>query len=230
MPVTLALVLAVSAGEILAGHRRRGRWLLGAYGIALGLAILTRYAWTMPGLAREGARPIAPLADPWRLDTALRVALALSLLVTRAASGAALACAVAALVATALVARRGARAASRGSASGDTRWPSPRCRWPASPPSARAGLARRKLRGLSDADHAAGQPAAGIAGGLRLQVVGLVVDDHARPTTVLRASSAMPRVDVTPAWPRRPRPPRCSRGRPRAGSRPWGAPWGSPSG
>lgn len=103
VPVTLALVLAAAAGETFAGHRRRGRWLLGAYGIAFGLAILTQYAWTIPALAREGGSSIAPIADPWRLDTALRAALAASLLVTRAAAGAALRTQVAALVAAVLV-------------------------------------------------------------------------------------------------------------------------------
>ena len=103
IPVTLALVLAAAAGETLAGHRRRGRWLLGAYGIALGLAILTQYAWTIPALAREGGSSLAPIADPWRLDTALLAALAASLLVTRAAAGAALRAQVAALAAAALV-------------------------------------------------------------------------------------------------------------------------------
>jgi hypothetical protein len=103
VPVTLALVLAVSAGEVLAGHRRRGRWLLGAYGIALALALPTRYAWAMPGLARDAGAADAALADPWRLDTALRAVLALSLLVTRAASGAALRVQVAALGGVALL-------------------------------------------------------------------------------------------------------------------------------
>ena len=54
IPVTLALVLAAAAAETIAGHRRRGRWLLGAYGIALVLVILTRYAWWIPALARAG--------------------------------------------------------------------------------------------------------------------------------------------------------------------------------
>ena len=103
IPVTLALVLAAAAGETLAGHRRRGRWLLGAYGIALGLAIVTQYAWTIPALAREGGSSFAPIADPWRLDTALLAALAASLLVTRAAAGAALRTQVAALVAAVVV-------------------------------------------------------------------------------------------------------------------------------
>jgi hypothetical protein len=113
IPVTLALVLAVVVGETVAGHRRRGRWLLGAYGIALGLVILTQYAWSVPALAREGASPlaalghppagIAPLAVLWRPDTALRVALAASLLVTRAAGGASLRAHIAALAAAVLV-------------------------------------------------------------------------------------------------------------------------------
>jgi hypothetical protein len=103
IPVTLALVLAVAAGETFAGHRRRGRWLLGAYGIALGLAILTQYAWLVPALAREPAAGSAPLAALWRVDTVVCVALAASLLVTRAASGAPLRAHVAALVAGVLV-------------------------------------------------------------------------------------------------------------------------------
>ena len=113
IPVTLALVLAAAAGETFAGHRRRGRWLLGAYGIALGLAILTQHAWSIAALAREVGSPLATLGPPsagiasiaalWRLDTVLRVALAASLLVTRAAAGAALRAQVAALVAAALV-------------------------------------------------------------------------------------------------------------------------------
>ena len=113
IPVTLALVLAATAGETFAGHRRRGRWLLGAYGIALGLVILTRYAWWIPALVREGGSPLAALGPPsegiatsavlWRLDTAVRAALAVSLVVTRAAASAALRAQVAALVAAALV-------------------------------------------------------------------------------------------------------------------------------
>jgi hypothetical protein len=103
IPVTLALVLAVAACETLAGHRRRGRWLLGACGIALGLAILTQYAWTIPAIAHEGGSSIAPATDPWRLDIALLAALAASLLVTRAAAGAGLRAQVAALVAAVLV-------------------------------------------------------------------------------------------------------------------------------
>lgn len=103
IPVTLALVLVAAAGETFAGHRRRGRWLLGAYGIALGLVILTQYAWTIPALAREGGSGIAPIAVPWRLDTVIRAALAVSLLVTRAAAGAALRAQVAALAAGALL-------------------------------------------------------------------------------------------------------------------------------
>jgi hypothetical protein len=103
----------VAAGETVAGHRRRGLWLLGAYAIALGLAILTRYAWWIPALVREGGSTLAALGPPsegivpvavlWRLDTALCAALAVSLLVTRAVAGAALRAQVAALVAAALV-------------------------------------------------------------------------------------------------------------------------------
>ncbi len=110
IPVTLALVLAAAAAETFAGHRRRGRWLLGAYGIALGLAILTQHAWSIPALTREVGAPlaargagVASIAALWRLDTALRVALAASLVVTRAAAGAALRAQVAALVAAVLV-------------------------------------------------------------------------------------------------------------------------------
>jgi len=105
IPVTLALVLAAAAGETLAGHRRRGRWLLGAYGIALGLAILTQYAWLVPALAPEGGAGNAPasLAILWRPDTALRIALAASLLVTRAKGGASLRAHIAALVAAVVV-------------------------------------------------------------------------------------------------------------------------------
>lgn len=103
LPVTLALVLVVAAGETLAGHRRRGRWLLGAYAIALGLALLTRYAWVTPALAPEGGANAAPFAAWLRIDTALLAALALSLLVTRAASGAALRAQAAAIVAAALI-------------------------------------------------------------------------------------------------------------------------------
>jgi len=103
IPVTLALVLVAAAAETGAGHRRRGRWLLGAYGIALGLAILTQYAWFMPALAPEAGSGATPLAFVSRLDTELLAALALSLLVTRAASGAALRAHIAALVAAVLV-------------------------------------------------------------------------------------------------------------------------------
>jgi len=112
IPVTLALVLACAAGETFAGHRRRGRWLLGAQGIALGLVIMTRSAWSIPDLARGGGATLAALgpaseglaaAGLWRLDTALRMALAASLLVTREASGATVRVVVAALAAAALV-------------------------------------------------------------------------------------------------------------------------------
>ena len=103
IPVTLALVLAAAVGEILSGHRRRGRWLLGAHGIALGLAILTQYAWLVPAAAGEGGSGMAPLAVLWRPDTALRVALAASILVTRATGGAPLRAHAAALVAAMLV-------------------------------------------------------------------------------------------------------------------------------
>ncbi len=103
IPVTLALVLAAAAGETFAGHRRRGRWLLGAYGIALGLAILTQYAWFMPAVARQEDTGGVPLAVLWRPDVALRIALAASLLATRAAGGASLRAHVAALVAAVLV-------------------------------------------------------------------------------------------------------------------------------
>ena len=103
IPVTLALVLASAAGETLAGHRRRGRWLLGAHGIALGLAIVTQYAWLVPALPPEGGAGIAPLAILWRPDTALRIALAASLLVTRAKGGASLRAHIAALVAAVVV-------------------------------------------------------------------------------------------------------------------------------
>src|SRR5687767_12843328 len=41
--------------------------------------------------------------------------------------------------------------------------------------------ARCRLLGLGDADHATGQPPARVAGRLRLEVVGLLVDDHAPP-------------------------------------------------
>lgn len=118
IPLMLALVLVAAAAETGAGHRRRGRWLLGAYGIALALVILTQYAWSIPALPREGGAMLAALGPPsggaasiavlWRADTALRVALALSLVVTRAAGGPALRATVAALLAAVLVAAIGA--------------------------------------------------------------------------------------------------------------------------
>jgi hypothetical protein len=125
IPLMLALVLVVAAAETSAGHRRRGRWLLGAHGIAFALVILSQYAWSIPALARKGGAALATLGPPsdgaasvallWRVDTALRIALALSLVVTRAAGGPALRATVAALVAAVLVAAIGvAMAAPRG--------------------------------------------------------------------------------------------------------------------
>jgi hypothetical protein len=109
IPVLLALVLAAAALETAAGHRRRGRWLLGAYGIALGLAVLVVYGWSIPAFVRAPAllfdpRSPAPGAMPWRPEMALLAALAASLLLTRAASGAALRTHAAAVLAALAVA------------------------------------------------------------------------------------------------------------------------------
>lgn len=108
IPVLLALVVVTAVIETAAGHRRRGRWLLGAYAIALGLVVVAEYAWSMPAFVRAPSlmfdpAPAADAAMPWRLDIALLVALAVSLVLTRAASGAALRTHVAALVAAAVV-------------------------------------------------------------------------------------------------------------------------------
>jgi len=110
IPMLLALVVVTAVIETAAGHRRRGRWLLGAYAIALGLVVVTGYAWSIPAFLRapslmsDGAPAAAAAAMPWRLDIALLVALAASLVLTRAASGAALRTHMAALVAAAVVA------------------------------------------------------------------------------------------------------------------------------
>ena len=109
IPVLLALVLVAAALEIAAGHRRRARWVLGAYGIALGLVFVAEYAWSIPGFVRVpsafvDASSIPVAAMPWRLDVAALVALAASLAFTRAAWGAALRTHAAAIVAALAVA------------------------------------------------------------------------------------------------------------------------------
>jgi hypothetical protein len=109
IPVLLALALVTAIVEIATGHRRRGRWLLGAYGIALGLVLVAEYAWSIPGYVRAPALMFDPpgstvAAMPWRRDVALLAALACSLLFTRAATGAALRTHGAALAAGVIVA------------------------------------------------------------------------------------------------------------------------------
>lgn len=110
IPMTLALVLAVAAFELVTGHRRRARWLVGAWGFAFGIVALLQYAWSIAALQRmDLAEPHGAGRVGLGMDAAIRAALALGVVGAALPSPAAARAQVAALAAAAIVVLLGAR-------------------------------------------------------------------------------------------------------------------------